>query len=144
MPIPALRSTEVWPGTPGGLTNRTTSVGRQRPDIAQATHVSYVPRALRADARLHVRARAERVLLEGRRAIGVVAKYVDASGRSTGQRLLVLADRSVVSAGALHTPVLLKRSDKLEVPELLNKNHQPTTGGDYRARARKMVSVTCP
>jgi hypothetical protein len=79
-------------------------------DAKQATHVSYVPRALQAGARLHVGARAERVLLEGRRAVGVVAKRVDAAGRSTGQRLLVLADRTVVSAGALHTPVLLKRS----------------------------------
>jgi choline dehydrogenase-like flavoprotein len=59
---------------------------------------------------VHVRARAERVLIEAGRAVGVVAERLDASGRPTGAHLWVLADRVVVAAGALLTPVLLKRS----------------------------------
>ncbi|HVN83232.1 MAG TPA: GMC family oxidoreductase [Candidatus Binatia bacterium] len=79
-------------------------------DAKQAMHVSYVPRALRAGARLHARARVERVLLSDGRAVGVVAKRLDPDGRWNGARVWVLADRVVVAAGALLTPVLLARS----------------------------------
>jgi choline dehydrogenase-like flavoprotein len=79
-------------------------------DAKQSMNVSYVPRALRADARLHVRARVERVLLEGGRAIGVVAERLDSCGGRRGERLWVWAERVVVCAGALLTPVLLARS----------------------------------
>jgi len=79
-------------------------------DAKQATHVSYVPRALRAGARLHVRARVERILMAHGRAVGVVAQRSGGHGQSHAGRLWVLADRVVVAAGALLTPVLLKRS----------------------------------
>ncbi len=79
-------------------------------DAKQAMHVSYVPRALRAGARLHVRARADRLLIEAGRAVGVLADRLDANGRAAGAHLWVLAERVVVAAGALLTPVLLKRS----------------------------------
>ncbi len=75
-------------------------------DAKQAMHVSYVPRALRAGARVHVRARAERVLIENGRAVGVLATR----GGRKGGRLWLLADRVVVAAGALLTPPLLMRS----------------------------------
>src|SRR5439155_12783743 len=41
-------------------------------DAKQAMHVSYVPRAQAAGARLYTRCRVERILLSGRTAIGVV------------------------------------------------------------------------
>ncbi len=76
-------------------------------DAKQAMHVSYVPRALRAGARVHVRTRAERVLIENGRAVGVLANRGSGKGRG---RLWLLADRVVVAAGALLTPPLLMRS----------------------------------
>jgi len=79
-------------------------------DAKQAMNVSYVPRALRAGACLHVRARVERVAVEDGRAVGVVADRLDPAGRVRGEKLWVLASRTVVSAGALLTPVLLSRS----------------------------------
>jgi choline dehydrogenase-like flavoprotein len=79
-------------------------------DAKQSMNVSYVPRALRAGARIHVRARADRVLIESGRATGAVAERLDRNGRGTGERIWLLADRTVICAGALHTPVLLKRS----------------------------------
>ena len=75
----------------------------------QSTDVSYIPRAIEAGARLHVNARVERVLLEGGRAVGVLAARLDARGGSAGT-LRVRAPRVVVCAGALLTPVLLARS----------------------------------
>jgi choline dehydrogenase-like flavoprotein len=78
-------------------------------DAKQSTNVSYVPRALAAGARLHVRARVERILTQGQRAVGVVATRLDSSGRRAGT-LRIEAPRVVVAAGALLTPVLLARS----------------------------------
>ncbi len=83
-------------------------------DAKQAMNVSYIPQALRAGARLHVRARAERVLIEDGRAVGVVADRVGPDGRARGERLWVVAARTVLSAGALLTPVLLARSGLAE------------------------------
>lgn len=83
-------------------------------DAKQATHVSYVPRALEHGARLYTGARVERVLIDGgkhdRTAFGLLATLVDDAGRATGGRLRVIADRVVVAAGALATPALLQRS----------------------------------
>lgn len=79
-------------------------------DAKQAMHVSYVPRALRAGARVHVRARAVQILVERGRAVGIVARRLDENGHRTGERLRVRAGRIVVAAGALLTPVLLARS----------------------------------
>lgn len=75
----------------------------------QSTDVSFVPRAIRAGARLHVRARVERVLMEGGRASGVVATRLDERDRPIGT-LRVRAPRVVVAAGALLTPGLLAAS----------------------------------
>lgn len=75
----------------------------------QSTDVSYMPRALAAGARLHLRARAERIELEHGRAAGVVATRLDGQDRPVGT-LRVAAPRVVVAAGALLTPGLLARS----------------------------------
>ena len=79
-------------------------------DAKQATHVSYVPKALAAGATLYTRCRADRILAAQGRAFGVEASFLDASDRDTGRGLRVLADRVVVCAGALLTPALLERS----------------------------------
>jgi choline dehydrogenase-like flavoprotein len=75
----------------------------------QSTEVSYMPRALSAGARVHVRARVERILVEGGKAVGVLATRLAPDGSSVGT-LSVRAPVVVVCAGALLTPVLLTRS----------------------------------
>lgn len=79
-------------------------------DAKQAMHVSYVPRALADGARLYTRCRVTRVLASGGRAMGVVARPLDAADRPTGHELRVLARQVVVACGALLTPALLERS----------------------------------
>ena len=79
-------------------------------DAKQAMHVSYVPRALDAGARLFTRCRVDKILLSADKAIGVVGRFVDAEGRETGHELRVLARQVVVACGALLTPALLERS----------------------------------
>lgn len=71
---------------------------------------SYVPRALKAGARMFTHCRAERLRLSSHRVNGVTARFTDpATGRKTA-RLTVNAKQVVVACGTLLTPVLLKRS----------------------------------
>ncbi|MEZ4401954.1 MAG: GMC family oxidoreductase [Kofleriaceae bacterium] len=73
-------------------------------DAKRSTNVSYVPLALRAGAELFTGARAERILVEGGRAVGVVARA------TTGRTVTIRAQAVVVACGALLTPGLLERN----------------------------------
>ena len=79
-------------------------------DAKQAMHVSYVPKAVAAGARLYTRCRADRILAANGAAFGVLASALDGKDRETGRQIRILADRVVVAAGALLTPALLERS----------------------------------
>jgi choline dehydrogenase-like flavoprotein len=83
-----------------------------RLDAKRAMHVSYLPRAVRAGARVRAGVEARRVLFEGRRAIGVecTAGVAD-PGRPRPRPFTVRARKAVlVAAGAFGTPELLLRS----------------------------------
>jgi len=67
-------------------------------------HLNALPQACAAGARIIAQARAERVLHEHGRTVGVRARRPD------GTALDVLADTVVVAAGATETPLLLRRS----------------------------------
>ncbi len=78
-------------------------------DAKRGMHVSYLPRAVAAGARLRAGVEAQRLLLEDGRAVGVAAR-VAPNGRP-GRDFTVRARRAVVVAGgALGTPELLLRS----------------------------------
>ncbi len=72
-------------------------------DAKRSTNVSYIPMALRAGAELFPGARVHRIIMEGGRAAGVVA-------RTEGGHTLTVRSRAVVVAcGSLLTPLLLER-----------------------------------
>lgn len=75
----------------------------------QGMHVTQVPAALHRGAALLTHARVSKVLWQGSRAVGVAGRLVDDMGRSRG-RFTVRAKLVVLSAGARHTPGILKRS----------------------------------
>ena len=78
-------------------------------DAKRGMHVSYLPRAVAAGARIRAGVEARRILTEGGRAVGVVCSARDAGGRS--RPFTVRASRAVIAAGgALGTPELLLRS----------------------------------
>ena len=72
-------------------------------DAKRSTNVSYMPIALRAGAELFPGARVHRIILEGGRAAGVVARTHD------GKELTIRARAVVVACGSLQTPILLER-----------------------------------
>ncbi|MFN2594287.1 MAG: GMC family oxidoreductase N-terminal domain-containing protein [Actinomycetota bacterium] len=95
----------------------------------QAMHVSYLPRAWRAGARIVSGCRVDRVSITGGVATGVVASILDAKGRTRGT-LYVKARHVVVSAGAVFTPALLTRSDVPDPSRQTGRNLRvhPATG----------------
>ena len=78
-------------------------------DAKRGMHVSYLPRAVAAGARVRAGVEAQRILTEDGRAVGVACSARDASSRS--RPFTVRASRAVIAAGgALGTPELLLRS----------------------------------
>lgn len=78
-------------------------------DAKQAMHVSYLPRAARAGARIISGCRVERIVMENGRAAGVEATVLGPDDKSRGT-IRVSAEHVVSSAGAVHTPALLEAS----------------------------------
>ena len=70
----------------------------------RSTDVSYVPSALQRGAMLYTGARAERIVFEDGRAVGLEARSVDGH-----HRLRVRAEATVVACGTLITPAFLQR-----------------------------------
>lgn len=69
----------------------------------QSALVSYLPRAMSFGAVVYTGCRADRVLMNGKRAVGVCASV-------EGHPVTVRARRVVLAAGAVQTPALLQRS----------------------------------
>jgi choline dehydrogenase-like flavoprotein len=89
-------------------------------DAKRSTNVSYVPAALKAGATLIYRARAERILVEAGRAVGVSARATRADGISVA--LSIRAHAVVLACGALETPVLLLRNRLCQGSGQLGRN----------------------
>ncbi len=78
-------------------------------DARRSMHVSYLPRAVAAGARVRQGTEARRIIVERGRATGV--ECVAGSGDGEGRPYVVRARRAVICAcGALRTPELLLRS----------------------------------
>lgn len=79
-------------------------------DAKRSMNVSYVPMALRAGAELFHGAEVVRILTEGGRATGVVARVQGGDAHRAPRMLTVRGRAVVVACGALVTPVLLQQN----------------------------------
>jgi choline dehydrogenase-like flavoprotein len=82
----------------------------------QHTGITYIPRAAAAGAQILAGADVREIVVEGRRARGVLAALED------GRRLRVRAPTVVVACGTIHTPVLLERSGLPDVSGQRGRN----------------------
>jgi choline dehydrogenase-like flavoprotein len=85
-------------------------------EAKKSTNVTYVPMALKAGARLITGVKAERVVVEGGRASGVIGRF------ENGNTLWVRADSVVVACGTIYTPLLLQRSGLAGKSRQLGRN----------------------
>ncbi len=91
----------------------------------QAVHLTWLPRAEAAGARILSRVRVDRVRHEAGRATGVDATLLDPGPQDVARgRLRIDAGIVVVAAGAFHTPVLLQRSGIDDPSGLRGRNLQ--------------------
>jgi choline dehydrogenase-like flavoprotein len=82
-----------------------------RIDAKRGMHVSYLPRAVAAGARVRAGVQVNRVRVEAGRAVGVACRVRSAAGEGRARDFEVRARRAVIVAGgALGTPELLQRS----------------------------------
>jgi choline dehydrogenase-like flavoprotein len=95
----------------------------------QAMHVSYLPRAEKAGARVFSRCRVDRIEITDGRATGVQATLLDRGSKPAG-KLRVKARHVIVCAGAIHTPALLHSSGVPDVSMQTGRNLRihPATG----------------
>jgi choline dehydrogenase-like flavoprotein len=80
-----------------------------RIDAKRAMHVSYLPRAVAAGAKLRSGVEARRVLVEGGRAVGVRCQVAGENG-ATRPYTVRARQATIVAGGAFGTPELLLRS----------------------------------
>jgi len=81
------------------------------PHVAKmSVDVAYLPRAVRAGAQIWSDCLVDRVVMDGGRAIGVRGHVLDGPNGKPGSAIDVRAPRVIVSAGAMHTPLVLRRS----------------------------------
>jgi choline dehydrogenase-like flavoprotein len=88
----------------------------------QSTLVSYLPRATAFGASVWSGCRVDRVLMAGKRAVGVAGRVATVEGGPVDRTFEVRAAHVVVSAGALQTPALLQRSGVRSPSRQLGRN----------------------
>jgi len=76
-------------------------------DAKQAMHLSYLPKAEGAGARIYARCRVDRIAVEGDLVLAVEAEILEQETDRLRGRLRVRPKLVVLAAGAIHTPLLL-------------------------------------
>ncbi len=83
--------------------------------------LTYLPRAMEKGAKIYSEHRVDRILIRGRRAIGVTGRLVDRERERVVGQFTAYAPIIVLAAGSLHTPLILLQS-KLRVSPWLGRN----------------------
>lgn len=74
----------------------------------QSMDVSYIPKAMRAGARIYTRALAKKLVKRGNRITGIEGRFLDKRGYPTRNKFEVRAKITIVAAGTVNTPGILK------------------------------------
>ncbi len=116
----------------GNLRNQAHCVGSNRcafgcpTGAKQSTLVSYIPRALHYGARLYSDVRVDKIMMHGKRAVGVMGRVVWPDGETPNGRrnahVTIRAKLVVAACGAIHTPALLARTGLSSRSSQLGKN----------------------
>lgn len=86
------------------------------------TDLIWLPRVLRAGGSLYAESRVEEILMKNGRAIGVRARARDDETDETIANITVKADRVILAAGAVNTPLLLLGQNLANSSGMVGKN----------------------
>jgi choline dehydrogenase-like flavoprotein len=98
-----------------------------RTDARRGTNLAYIPPALERGGLLLTGLRAERVVMEGRRAVGVDAMATD------GRSIRVRARAVVLAGGAIPTPLLLLKQGICNASDQVGRNLTAHPSGGFAA-----------
>jgi choline dehydrogenase-like flavoprotein len=108
----------------------------------QSMDVAYVPRALAAGARVYATCRAEHILKQSGRAVGVEGRFRDPLGKRRGPKLRVHAKHAViVAASAIQTPLILLDNGIGRTSGLVGRRLQTHPGAGVFARFDRPVKL---
>lgn len=95
----------------------------------QSMLVTTIPSALEQGAKLLYSARAERLIMEGRKVQGVEVSALDDNYQPTGKRIIAKAPHVILAAGAINGPALMLRSKAPDPHKRIGKRtfFHPTT-----------------
>ncbi len=79
-------------------------------DGKRSTDLNYIPRAVELGARVYCNARAEKILVKDGQATGVGGSILDAETGKPKSKFSVKCKVLVLAAGAIHSPLLLKKN----------------------------------
>ncbi|ASP40813.1 GMC family oxidoreductase [Bacterioplanes sanyensis] len=87
----------------------------------QSMLVTTIPAALEMRSQLIYSARAERLIIEGNKVLGVDVTALDARYQPSGKRIVVKAPHIVMACGGINGPALLKRSNAPDPQQRVGK-----------------------
>jgi len=79
-------------------------------DAKQATMLNFIPDAIKYGATLYSNAKVFKLIIENNRVRGVKGVFINPDGKPTSKTITVHANNVIVAAGAINTPVLLKKN----------------------------------
>jgi len=93
-----------------------------REDAKEAMILNYIPRAVELGAKIYCDAKAEFIVHDKEKVLGVTGSIRDRESGNFRHFIEIAADRVVVAAGALNTPVLLLKSEVCNSSGQVGKN----------------------
>ena len=91
-------------------------------DGKRSTDLNYIPMAVDNSARIYCNARAEKILVRDGQAVGVSGSILDQNTGKPKHKFLVNCKIVVLAAGAIHSPMLLKKNHLANSSGLVGKN----------------------
>ncbi len=105
-----------------------------------SSDLNWLPRALRHGAELYTQSRVDEIVMEGNRAVGVRGVMRDEEGKAVAE-LDVRADRVILGAGAVSTPLLLLAQGLANSSGQVGRNLHCHPGGGVAAEMDDDVRV---
>jgi len=91
-------------------------------DGKRPMHLTFIPRAVKAGAEIYPRCRAEKLIVHGRRVLGVRGRFIHPNKRGVKPDMEVRARVVLLCAGAVYSPVFLLKQKLANSSKQLGKN----------------------
>ncbi len=106
-----------------------------------SSDLNWLPQAMRKGARLFADARVENILMKDGRAIGVSGNIIDPDSLKAVNKFTIHADKVILSAGTIYTPLLLQNNNLAMSSGMVGKNLHIQPGSAVLAKFEEEVRI---